>query len=517
MKSARHLTVVIKLGSSSIVDEERHEPQLSTLSLIVEAAVRLHNEGHKVVIVSSGAIAVGLRRMDVAKRPKLLNQVQALAAVGQCRLMSLWDNLFGHFRQPVAQILLTRNDIADRTRYRNAKNTLTELFNMGVIPIVNENDTLAVAEIKFGDNDTLSAITAAMVQADYLFLMTDVDCLYDKNPRTYSDARAIEVVEDLTALSADVTTPGSSLGTGGMMTKVVAARLATSAGVTTIITRSSQPGNINKILTYLQANGSKGLSYSPPLHTRFLPNPHPIRDRSFWLLHGLRPNGTIYIDEGAYQALLNKAGLLPVGIIAVEGSFAQQESVHLVVSSVKEINNPYFSSAAAAATFSAETTTAGNVVVGKKGPSVRGQEVGRALVNYSATEIMRIKGLKSTEIVSVLGYADSEYVAHRDNISFFPLGAGAGAGATTAGATTAGATTAGATTAGGGGGGGVAANLAASSTTSTISTPPFMTPPTISTPSLTTTSTTDVGSSLITSTSEKYAFIDDGGSKTLGR
>lgn len=267
-----------------------------------------------------------------------------------------------------------------------------------------------------------------MVQADYLFLMTDVGCLYDKNPRTNPDARAIEVVEDLTSLTADgkhsplpliqyntnpspVTTPGSSLGTGGMLTKVVAARLATSAGVTTIITRSSQPGNINKILTYLQdvqATNSDGLSSSAPLHTRFLPNPNPIRDRSFWLLHGLRPNGTIYIDEGAYLALLNKAGLLPVGIIGVEGNFAQQESVHLVIGVQENVKENIYSSSA--------TIGSG---VGKKGRG-EGKEVGRALVNYSATEIMRIKGLKSTEIVNVLGYADSEYVAHRENISFFP-------------------------------------------------------------------------------------------------
>jgi glutamate 5-kinase len=154
-----------------------------------------------VVIVSSGAIGVGLRRMDLDKRPKHLPKVQALAAIGQSRLMSLWDQLFGHVGQPIAQVLLTRNDIADRTQYQNAQNTFNELLNMGVIPIVNENDTLAVTEIKFGDNDTLSAITSAMVQADYLFLMTDVDCLYDTNPRTNPDAKAIEVVEDIADLA----------------------------------------------------------------------------------------------------------------------------------------------------------------------------------------------------------------------------------------------------------------------------------------------------------------------------
>ncbi|KAG9229736.1 Aspartate/glutamate/uridylate kinase [Amylocarpus encephaloides] len=438
MKGLKPLTIVIKLGTSSIVDEKTHEPLLSILSLIVETAVKLHKDGHKVIIVSSGAIGVGLRRMDIERRPKHLPRIQALAAIGQCRLMSLWDSLFNHLRQPIAQILLTRSDIADRTQYLNAQNTLGELLEMGVIPIVNENDTLAVAEIKFGDNDTLSAITAAMVHADYLFLMTDVDCLYDKNPRTNPDARAIEVVEDIYALQADVSSAGSSLGTGGMSTKIVAAKLATSAGVTTVITRSSNPGNIVSIVNYCQhqkslisppqsstpppgqllpspsktigspknsldkprarSTGSLSLEYivNAPLHTRFTSSLHPIRDRYFWLLHGLTPHGTIFIDTGAHRALANKAGLLPVGVVDVEGAFAQQEAVRIVV--VERLPTP---------------SSNGKPWEGN------GVEVGRALVNYSAAEISRIKGVRSGEIQGLLGYADSEYVALRENISFF--------------------------------------------------------------------------------------------------
>ncbi|KAK4981290.1 Glutamate 5-kinase [Elasticomyces elasticus] len=443
----KHLTIVIKLGTSSIIDEKTHQPLLSILSTIVETAVSLHKEGHKVVIVSSGAIGIALRRMNLDRRPKHLPKVQALAAIGQCHLMSLWDQLFMHLGQPVAQILLTRNDIADRTQYLNAQNTFVELLNMGVIPIVNENDTLSVTEIKFGDNDTLSAITAGMVQADYLFLMTDVDCLYDKNPRTNPDAKAIEVVEDIADLEADVSSAGSALGTGGMSTKIVAARLATSAGVTTIITRSSKPGNIASILGYAETqrgvrtpvmrspsrnsmlssqelplriatieqaavaseqldealrkkDGMNGThspkleaADQPPLHTRFLPDLHPIRDRYFWLLHGLTPHGTLYIDSGAHRALADKAGLLPVGVVDVDGSFAQQEAVRIVV--VKRLS--------------------GHEYERHDPPPV---EVGRALVNYSAAEIRRIRGVRSTEISGVLGYADSEYVALRENIAF---------------------------------------------------------------------------------------------------
>ncbi|GAM83476.1 hypothetical protein ANO11243_014640 [Dothideomycetidae sp. 11243] len=437
----KHLTVVIKLGTSSIVHEKTHEPLLSVLSLIVETACALQKDGHKVVICSSGAIGMALGQMNLARRPKHLPQVQALAAIGQCKLMSLWDQLFMHRRQPIAQILLTRNDIADRTQYLNAQNTFGELLSMGVIPIVNENDTLSVAEIKFGDNDTLSAITAAMVQADYLFLMTDVDCLYDSNPRSNPNAKAIEVVPDIAELDVDVSSAGSAVGTGGMSTKITAARLATSAGVTTVITKSSKPGNIASILRYCESQVASSTTHTsprsqttpsnnptspkkttpddhllktsvvvpttvsasaprldepelPPLHTRFLPDLHPIRDRYFWLLYGLTPHGTIYIDAGAHRALADKAGLLPVGVVDVEGSFGQQECVRIVV--VKRLPGG-----------TNEWDTAG--------PQ---EEVGRALVNYSAAEIRRIRGLRSAQISDVLGYADSEYVAFRENVAF---------------------------------------------------------------------------------------------------
>ncbi|KAH7329179.1 Aspartate/glutamate/uridylate kinase [Stachybotrys elegans] len=417
MKKTRGLTVVIKLGTSSIVDEKTHEPLLPIVTLIVDTAVKLRKEGHRVVIVSSGAIGVGLRRMNLPKRPKHLAQLQALAAIGQCGLQSLWDSLFNHMSQPVAQILLTRNDIADRTRYINAQNTFNELLDMGVIPIVNENDTLAVAEIKFGDNDTLSAITAAMIHADLLFLMTDVDCLYDKNPRTNPDAQPIEVVEDISVLEADVSSAGSALGTGGMSTKIIAARLGTSAGVTTIITRSSNPGNILSIIRYLQIPHTSSIHTTaltesdghetmvqttttiekivPPLHTRFLPSSDPIPDRHFWLLHTPNPHGTLYIDAGAHRALLGKAGLLPVGVVDVEGNFAQQDVVRLVAVNRRSSPGPD----------------------GKlwDGP----QEVGRALVNYAGPEVARIMGHQSVEIESILGYADSEYVAHRSHIGLF--------------------------------------------------------------------------------------------------
>ncbi|RMZ76559.1 hypothetical protein DV737_g4775, partial [Chaetothyriales sp. CBS 132003] len=425
---SKRLTPV--LGTSSIVDELTHEPILSVLSLIVETAIKLKRDGHRVVIVSSGAVGVGLQRMKMAKRPKHLAQVQALAAIGQCKLMSIWDDLFAHMNQPVAQILLTRNDIADRSQYINATNTFTEVLSLGVIPIVNENDTVAVSEIKFGDNDTLSAITAAMVHADYLFLMTDVDCLYDKNPRNFADAKPVLVVDSIDDLEVDTSSGGSALGTGGMATKITAARLATSAGTSTIITKSSKPGNVSEIIRFLHppaadqptrtpsASRSNGVhdndatarsatppaapvsaAAGPPLHTLFTPSPNPIRTRAFWILHALSPLGTVYIDRGAASALHPPArsSLLPSGIVSVSGQFAQQECVRLV------------------AVDKDASMHSGNM-------ASKGEEIGRAVVNYSSAEIVRIKGLRSSEIERVLGYADSESVAFRGNISLLSHG-----------------------------------------------------------------------------------------------
>jgi glutamate 5-kinase len=339
--------------------------------------------------------------------------------------MSLWDSLFGHVAQPVAQILITRNDMANRTQYVNAQNTLHELLSMGVIPIVNENDTLAVSEIKFGDNDTLSAITAAMVRADYLFLMTDVDCLCDKNPRNHPDALPLPVVSDISSLAADVSTSGSSLGTGGMGTKIVAARLATSAGVATIITRSSRPGNISEIVAHHEAvfdsTPTDADTATAPKHTLFTPSANPIHSHPFWLLHSLLPRGVLYIDSGALTALSNGASLLPAGIIGLHGHFSQHESISLVLlphqltTASRTLSPP--------PSFPPPHENAKNTITSASTdpthPFPAGEEVGRALVNYSSAEVSKIKGLRSSQIEAVLGYADSQYVCLSENIALF--------------------------------------------------------------------------------------------------
>lgn len=421
---SKSYTIVIKLGSSSLVDEKTKEPKLAIMSLIVETVVKLRRMGHKVIIVSSGGIAVGLRTMRMNKRPKHLAEVQAIAAIGQGRLIGRWDLLFSQFDQRIAQILLTRNDILDWTQYKNAQNTINELLNMGVIPIVNENDTLSVREIKFGDNDTLSAITSALIHADYLFLLTDVDCLYTDNPRTNPDAMPILVVPDLSKGLPGVNTAGGSgsdVGTGGMETKLVAADLATNAGVHTLIMKSDTPANIGRIVEYLQTlelddenkvkqayNGDltdlqkrefeKLKALNVPLHTKFIANDnkHHLKNREFWILHGLVSKGAVVIDQGAYAALTrkNKAGLLPAGVIDVQGTFHELECVDIKVG--KKLPD------------------------GTLDPDFPLQTVGKARCNYTSSELTKIKGLHSDQIEEELGYNDSEYVAHRENLAFPP-------------------------------------------------------------------------------------------------
>ncbi|CDS08392.1 hypothetical protein LRAMOSA09755 [Lichtheimia ramosa] len=380
------LTLVIKVGTSSICDEKTHYPLLGNLSRIVETILDLKRKGHRVVLVTSAAVGTGLRRLNLAEKPQNLAAIQvkhAIAAVGQGRLMSMYDDLFGQFNQPVAQILLTRNDLADRSQYLNAVNCLEQLLDMGVVPIVNENDTISVSEIKFGDNDTLSAITAGMVKADYLFLMTDVDCLYTDNPRSNPNAKPILVCDDIDRLreQVTVTSPGSSLGTGGMVTKLVAADLATAAGVTTVIARGSTPENILPIIE--DSNNKK------PPHTRFLSKSKPLMDRKWWILHGLHTAGTIVVESDVAEAIANNSGdaLYAHSIVKVEGNFVEHQAVRLVVQHTSEQGAPEFVTLA------------------------------KGIVNYSSAEIGRIMHANESNITDDLGYKDADCIIHRDNMA----------------------------------------------------------------------------------------------------
>ncbi|OSD02080.1 glutamate 5-kinase [Trametes coccinea BRFM310] len=521
-------TIVIKLGTSSIVHETTHQPLLSTLSAIVETVVHLRSQGHKVVLVSSGAIGVGLKRMEVATRPKALSKKQALAAIGQGRLIALWDNLFGQLGQPIAQILLTRGDISDRTRYLNAVNTFKELLSMGVVPIVNENDTVSVSEIKFGDNDTLSAITSSMIHADYLFLLTDVDGLYTSNPRKDPNAARIDVVTSISAIRSQVSTStlGSNLGTGGMETKLIAAEIATAAGVTTVVTSSKDPKNIFRIIDYnnafksgvntplsgLQSGrsspephpipisitptpsttdhtsttptpSSEGASSSAsptphaqrPPHTVFLPSAMPLRDLKAWTSHTLHPSGSVIIDSGAHHVLSKRESggrLLAAGVLGVRGAFASGQAVRILVrksrtgeaadkvegptdtdspthnsarttypdgTTTTEPNTPEINATASLSssistldplpTVDEEMTPSTTlkplpeedaVVIERDTSEWELEEVGRGLANYNSAQIDRVKGLRSSYIAQLLGYADSEYVVENITIRVPP-------------------------------------------------------------------------------------------------
>ncbi|KAH9977046.1 glutamate 5-kinase [Lactifluus volemus] len=465
MVRAKALTIVVKLGTSSIVHETTHQPLLSTLSAIVETVVRLRSAGHKVVLVSSGAIGVGLQRMAMPARPKSLSGKQAsffledaLAAIGQCRLIALWDNLFGQLGQPIAQVLLTRGDISDRTRYLNAVNTFNELLSMGVVPIVNENDTISVSEIKFGDNDTLSAITSSMVHADYLFLFTDVDGLYTANPRKDPSARLIEVVESTAAIRAQVSTAtlGSSLGTGGMETKLIAAEIATAAGVSTIITGSRNPVSLFAILEYHGlSSGSTGANpmIRPP-HTLFTPSALPLRDLKAWTRHTLTPAGDVVIDSGAHSVLARRESggrLLAAGVVGVRGAFASGQAVRILIRKTAAGTEPEDAEAAReeyirglaptqpgsprgtesvgdAPWMREESGSDGiegvsplteddTTVIEEDDGQWEVEEVGRGLANYNSAQIDKVKGLNSAYLAQLLGYADTEYVV--ENVTIF--------------------------------------------------------------------------------------------------
>ncbi|KAI9089410.1 Aspartate/glutamate/uridylate kinase [Phlyctochytrium arcticum] len=428
-------TVVLKLGTTSICDEATYLPKLAALSALVETIVSLRSRGFKVVVVSSGAVGVGLRRLGLTRRPKHLATKQAVAAVGQGRLMALYDNLFQHFDVPIAQVLLTRENLAERSQYLNACNTFRELLTLNVVPIVNENDTVSNAEIRFGDNDTLSAITAGMVHADYLILMTDVPCLYTDNPKTNPAAVPVRVVEDVSELreKVNVSSAGSSLGTGGMVTKLIAADLAAAAGCMTIITQGNNPALIIDILGEIQSYYDKcaqsPITSSPTLHTSsltstpttdrsplfypshgtfFLPRPDAMLDRKWWILHGLKPFGAVYLDRGAVKAVLgrHRSSLFAAGVVNLEGTFSAQQCVRLLA----VVEDPPSNDEGSAASPTTPSPTS------SKPSRQRVVELGQGLVNYSFTECHRIKGHKSAEIESLLGYVDSGCVIHRDNL-----------------------------------------------------------------------------------------------------
>ncbi|MBW4628558.1 MAG: glutamate 5-kinase [Brasilonema octagenarum HA4186-MV1] len=363
-------TIVVKIGTSSLTQPETGQLALSTIATLAETLCDLRRQGYKVILVSSGAVGVGCARLGLTQRPKAIALKQAVAAVGQGRLIRVYDDLFTTLQQPIAQVLLSRKDLVERSHYLNVYNTFRELLELGVIPVVNENDTVAVEELKFGDNDTLSALVASLVKADWLFLLTDVDRLYSADPRSVPDAQPIALVsniKELAELQVQTGTQGSQWGTGGMVTKISAARIAIAAGVRTVIAQGRYPGNIEKILQ------------GEAIGTHFEPQPEPTSARKRWIAYGLVPAGKLYLDEGAVLAISGSGkSLLAAGITVVEGEFDTQDAVQLC--------------------------------------DKNGHEIARGLVNYSNSELQKIRGRRSSEIAAILGYVGAETVVHRDNL-----------------------------------------------------------------------------------------------------
>ena len=365
IKKARRL--VVKVGSA-VIAGPGSAVSASFLTRLAGEIRGIKEAGKEAVIVSSGAIATGMKRLSLTARPVSIPERQAVAAVGQGALMALYDAAFSKAGEKVAQVLLTHEDFADRRRFLNARNTLFTLFKFGIVPVINENDTVAVDEIKFGDNDALSALTTNLVEADLLVILTDIDGLYDRDPKLHRDAKLVSLVEDADTL--DVSAIGGSIshvGTGGMRSKCEAASKAAHYGAATVIADGNSPGILSKILA------------GEDVGTLFLPREDRLTSRKHWIAFSTRPSGRVFVDDGARDALLNKGkSLLPSGIRDVEGAFEAGEVIHCV--------------------------------------DAKGMEFARGVSNYSSDEIKRIMGLKSKDIEKTLGYKVYDEVIHRDNL-----------------------------------------------------------------------------------------------------
>jgi glutamate 5-kinase len=361
--------LVVKVGSGLVTTPAAGPDRRRIGALAADLVAARGETGREVVLVTSGAIATGMARLALSHRPRSMPDKQAAAAVGQSALMRHYEAAFKRHGLAVGQVLLTAQDIGDRARYLNARNTLLALLRFGVLPVVNENDTVAVEEIKVGDNDNLSALVASLIEADLLVLLTDVDGLYTANPAVDRDARKLDTVEAVTDDIARLVWDGAGAGAvGGMATKLQAAQKAASAGVPMIIAN----GRTERVLARLLGG--------EPLGTFFAPRTDRLGARKRWIAFAVPPQGRLTVDAGAVQALtLGGKSLLPSGVVKVDGDFAAGEVVAVVTEE-------------------------------------EGKEFARGLVNFDAPELRRIRGAKTREIELRLGYKSFDEVIHRDNL-----------------------------------------------------------------------------------------------------
>ncbi len=360
---------VLKVGSSLLAGEGGLTPRNAEhLAAFVRNA---QAQGREVVIVSSGAVAAGRGLLHAAPRPgAAMAERQALAALGQAKLMAFWQSFFD---RPVAQVLLTHDDVRNRRRYLNARATLRELLRCGALPIVNENDTVSVDELKLGDNDTLGAIVAALIDADVLFIATDIDGLYDRDPRKHPDARPILVVNEIgEGILAMAGGAGSAVGTGGMRTKIVAAQRAAAAGIDTVLVDGTRAETLH-VLAHDRAIG-----------TRLVAGRSRIAARKHWLRHApIEPDAAILVDAGAATALVEKgASLLPIGVSGARGEFRRGDLVSILRADAPDV-----------------------------------APIARGVTQYSAADIRRIARRRSQEIEATLGYNYGDMIIHRDDLS----------------------------------------------------------------------------------------------------
>lgn len=364
LKSVRR--IVIKAGSGILTGKDGLNR--NTINNITNDICDLRSKGFEIILVSSGAIAAGIRKVGYSKRPEAISEKQAIAAVGQGSLMNAYEKAFGRHGYTVAQVLITGDDLNNRRRYMNARNTIFTLLSWGIIPVINENDTVVIDEIKFGDNDNLSAMVANMTDSNLLINLTDIDGLFDDDPRTNKKARLIPEIEkiDNSIFEFASSAPGA-LGTGGMTSKITAAKKATIKGIPVIIANGRKKRIISKIID------------GEDTGTLFIPQNRAICGRKHWIAFSRSIKGKIIIDEGAVKALIkNGKSLLPSGVVEVTGKFSRGDSVQIV--------------------------------------DHQDNEIAIGMVDYISVDLDKIKGLNSSKIESILGYKHNDEVIHRDNL-----------------------------------------------------------------------------------------------------
>ena len=358
--------IVVKIGSATLVDEKTGRLRAAWLQTLIDDIAMLKTQGKEIIIVSSGAIALGRRKVKLPKGKLRLHESQAAAAIGQIALGEAYADALHKVDMTTGQVLLTLGDTEERRRYLNARATLATMLKLGAVPIINENDTVATTEIKFGDNDRLAARVATMISADCLILLSDIDGLYTAPPAKDPNAQHIPVIEHITPeIEAMAGSAGSALAKGGMTTKIAAAKIAVNAGTAMIIANGSGYNPLKAIM-----DGGK--------HSWFVPKSNPITQRKRWINGNLEPHGTITLDDGAVHALMSGKSLLPAGVLRLEGDFTKGDALIIRDST--------------------------------------GLEIARGLVAYDRSEADQIKGCKSSQIADILGYDGRAELIHRDDM-----------------------------------------------------------------------------------------------------